>query len=186
MDIYDRMRNGEVIYPADPDYDLVLADYERAYVLTSKLNQNIYDPESRRLLLEELTCSEIDETVRVIPPFHTDFGKNIRFGKNIFVNSECQFLDQGGITIEDDVMFGPRVCLVTSNHPKNVENRRGTVSTPIRICRGAWVGANSTILPGITVGENSIVAAGAVVTKDVPPNVVVGGNPAKIIKSIFD
>ena len=94
------------------------------------------------------------------------------------------FLDQGGIVVEDDVLFGPRVCLVTSNHPICPSERRTVVSKPIHIKKNAWICANATILPGITIGENSVVAACSVVTRDVLPNTVVAGNPAKVKKEI--
>jgi acetyltransferase-like isoleucine patch superfamily enzyme len=90
----------------------------------------------------------------------------------------------GGITLEDDVLIGPKVNLVTENHPLDPVDRRSLISKPIVIKRNAWIGAAATILPGVTIGENSVVAAGAVVTKDVPPNTIVGGVPAKVIKTI--
>lgn len=93
-------------------------------------------------------------------------------------------MDQGGITIGDDVMFGPAVKLVTSNHPLDSNDRRAVISLPIVIEKNAWIGAGAIVLPGVTIGENSVVGAGSVVTKDVPPNTVVVGNPARVIKTI--
>ena len=116
-------------------------------------------------------------------PFYTDFGKHIKFGKNIFINIGVMFTDLGGITIEDKVLIGPGAKLLSVNHSIDPEKRRGIIASPILIKENAWIGANATILPGVTVGKNSIVAAGAVVTEDVPDNVIVGGVPAKIIKS---
>jgi acetyltransferase-like isoleucine patch superfamily enzyme len=102
----------------------------------------------------------------------------------VFINHACSFLDMGGITLEDDVLIGPKVNLITENHPMNPADRRAMVAKPILIKRKAWIGAGATILPGVTVGENAIVAAGAVVSGDVPDNAVVGGVPAKVIKNI--
>lgn len=93
-------------------------------------------------------------------------------------------MDRGGITIEDHVLIAPKVNLVTTNHPITPSQRRSTLSHPIVIKKGAWIGIGATILPGITVGENSIVTAGAVVTKDVAANTIVGGMPAKVIRTI--
>lgn len=92
----------------------------------------------------------------------------------------------GGITIEDEVLIGPRVNLVTESHPLNPNDRRALTTKPITIKQRAWIGAGATILPGVTVGENAVVAAGAVVSKDVPNNMIVGGVPARVIKSIND
>ena len=117
-------------------------------------------------------------------PFHTNFGKHIKIGKNVFINHACSFLDLGGITIEDDVLIGPRVNLTTENHPVDPTKRKHLDLKSILIKRNVWIGAGATILPGVTIGENSIVAAGAVVNKDVPDNAIVGGVPAKFIKSI--
>lgn len=117
-------------------------------------------------------------------PFHTVFGKFTRFGKNVFVNSGCTFLDRGGITLKDDVFIGPNVSLLTENHPEDPELRHHVYAKPILVKRNAWIGAGAIVLPGITIGRNAIVGAGSVVTKDVPDNVIVAGNPAKFIRYI--
>jgi acetyltransferase-like isoleucine patch superfamily enzyme len=134
--------------------------------------------------LSKIIGREIDKSTTVFVPFHTNFGKHIRLGKNIFINHACSFLDLGGITIEDDVLIGPRVNLTTENHPVDPTKRKFLDLKAITIKQNAWIGAGATILPGVTVGENSIVAAGAVVNKDVPANTIVGGVPAKIIRTI--
>lgn len=155
-----------------------------AMKITSELNSSYHAPEEVQRLLSELTGEKVDETVRVFPPFYADFGKNIRFGKHVFINSICYFQDQGGITIEDDVHIGPHCTLATMNHGFAPEDRATTYPAPITVKKKAWIGANVVICPGVTVGENAIVAAGAVVTADVPANTIVGGVPAKIIKEI--
>ncbi|MBD0288627.1 MAG: sugar O-acetyltransferase, partial [Flavisolibacter sp.] len=125
-----------------------------------------------------------DESTTVFAPFHTNFGRFTRIGKNVFINHACSFLDMGGITIEDHVLIGPKVNLITENHPLDPVDRRALICKPIVIKRNAWIGAAATVLPGVTIGENAVVAAGAVVTTDVSANTVVGGVPARFIKSI--
>uniref|UniRef100_UPI003569C37A DapH/DapD/GlmU-related protein n=1 Tax=Muriicola sp. TaxID=2020856 RepID=UPI003569C37A len=117
-------------------------------------------------------------------PFYTNFGKHIRIGNHVFINHACTFLDLGGITVEDYVQIGPKVNLITENHPLDPEDRKSLDLGRILIKRNAWLGAACTILPGVTVGENSVVAAGAVVTKDVPDNTVVAGIPAKVVRNL--
>ena len=111
-------------------------------------------------------------------------GKNIKIGKRVFINAGCQFQDQGGIEIGDDVLIGPQTIIATLNHDPNPEKRGGMIPKPVRICDKVWLGARVTICPGVTIGEGAIVGAGAVVTKDVPPRTVVAGAPAKIIKEL--
>ena len=182
-DIFDNMRAGEPIRLDDPQYHKVQAIVTRTLKLTVALNAST-DVEQIRDRLSEIIGSQIDNSTIIFAPFYTNFGRFIQLGKNIFINHACSFLDMGGITIEDEVLIGPKVNLITENHPLNPADRKSLISTPIRIKRNAWIGANATILPGITVGENAVVAAGAVVSRDVPDNAIVGGVPAKIIKYI--
>lgn len=119
-----------------------------------------------------------------IPPFYTAFGKTTHVGKEVFINFGCTFLDQGGITIEDGVFIGPGAKILTEGHPEEPELRHTLHTEPVVIRRKAWIGAGAMILPGVTVGENAIVAAGAVVTKDVPDNAIVAGVPAKVLRNI--
>ena len=136
-------------------------------------------------VLKELTGRDIDTSVRVVPPFYPDGGHNLRFGRNVFVNHGCTAVVVGGVEIGDDVMIGPNVQLISGGHSLDPATRR-SVSTcaPVRIGRGAWVGAGATILPGVTVGEDAVVAAGAVVTRDVAPRTLVGGVPAGVIREL--
>jgi acetyltransferase-like isoleucine patch superfamily enzyme len=135
------------------------------------------------MLLGEIIGIEIDETTTVFAPFHTNFGRFLTIGKRVFINHACSFLDMGGIAIEDDVLIGPKVNLITENHPLDPADRRALICKPLVIKRNAWIGAGATVLPGVTIGENAVVAAGAVVSKDVPANSVVGGSPARHIKN---
>lgn len=120
-----------------------------------------------------------------LTPIHIDFGRNIIIGNNVFINFNCSFLDRGTITIGDNVLIGPNCNIFTTNHPIAPKNRKSTISKAITIKNDVWIGGNVTILPGITINANSIVGAGSVVTKDVPENVIVAGNPAKVIKNII-
>jgi acetyltransferase-like isoleucine patch superfamily enzyme len=182
-DIFTRMKSGKPIHLDDPEYHRVQEVVDRTLRLSTQLNSST-SIDQIRTKLSEITGNEIDGTTTVFIPFYTNFGRFIQIGKNVFINHACSFLDMGGITIEDNVLIGPKVNLITENHPLDPVNRRALVSKPIVIKRNAWIGAAATILPGVTVGENSIVAAGAVVTTDVPANTIVGGVPAKVIKNI--
>ncbi len=185
VDIFERDRSGEVIRTDDPDYPILFKVIQKAMRTTAKLNNLVTDDRQEiTTIFSDLIGKQVDDTFFMIPPFYSDFGENINIGKNVFINHACTFMDRGGITLEDNVLIGPKVNLITTNHPIQPSERRATISYPIVIKKGAWIGAGATILAGVTVGENSIVAAGAVVSKDVPDNSIVGGVPAKIIKSI--
>jgi acetyltransferase-like isoleucine patch superfamily enzyme len=182
-DIFNRLRSGELVRLTDPEFPKVNEVLKRTMRLSADLN-SAKENDLARQILSEITGSEIDSSTTVLVPFYTNFGQFINIGKNVFINHACSFLDLGGITIEDQVLIGPRVNLVTENHPADPAERRSIITKPIVIKRNAWISANATILPGVTIGENAIVAAGAVVSKDVPANTIVGGIPAKFIKSI--
>jgi acetyltransferase-like isoleucine patch superfamily enzyme len=185
--IFTRDKSGETIPLNDPEYPKLFKVIQKAIRTTAKLNNLVMDDlQEINSIFSELIGKKVDDTFFIIPPFYSDFGENINIGKNVFVNHACTFMDRGGITIEDNVLIGPKVNLITTNHPINPAERRATISQPIVIKKGAWIGVGATILPGVTIGENSIVAAGAVVSKDVADNTIVGGIPAKFIKSISE
>ncbi len=119
----------------------------------------------------------------LFPPFYTDFGRNIHIGKHVFINSCCNFQDQGGIYIGDHALIGHRVVLATIDHDLNPYDRTNHCA-PIHIGRRVWIGSGAIITKGVTIGDGAVIAAGAVVTKDVPAYTVVGGVPAKVIKEI--
>lgn len=184
MDIFEKMRRGALIRLDDPDYPRVHAAIMRAFRITGELNAACHTADQTRSILSELTGQMIDPTTCIMPPFYTDFGQFTRFGKEVFVNFGCAFMDRGGITIEDGALIGPQVKLITENHAREPEQRRHVYSRHILIKRRAWLGAGVTVLPGVTVGENAIVGAGSVVTKDVPDNTMVAGVPARKIGSL--
>jgi acetyltransferase-like isoleucine patch superfamily enzyme len=181
----DRAR---IIPRRTPESAAMVAEVKRAMAITANLNRLTFnDAEEVRALFSDLIGKKVDDSFLLIPPFYATGGADTRIGRNVFVNQNCTFYDLGGLDIADDVMIGPNVSLITSGHPVEPSRRRDfTIAKPIAIERNVWIGAGTTIIGGVTVGENSVVAAGSVVTKDVPPNTLVGGNPARVIRSIAE
>ena len=159
---------------------------QRAIGLTERLNRIPYDQrEAIRDTWMELTGAAVDEAFHLIPPLYSDHGLNIRVGRNVFINQACMLNDIGGIEIGDDVMIGPRVSLLTAGHPLDPSRRRRQiVAAAIAIERNVWLGAGATVLQGVTVGTDAVVAAGAIVTRDVPPRTLVAGVPARVLREI--
>lgn len=184
MDIFERDLAGEAISIYDPEFYKINEVIENTQKLLAELNMSYHTKAEIRTIFSELTGRETDESFELLAPFYTDFGKNIVIGKNVFINQNCTFMDRGGIVLEDNVLIAPRVNLVTINHSIDPERRRDTESKPIHICKNVWIGAGATVTPGVTIGENSIIAAGSVVTKDIPPGVIAAGVPAKVMKKI--
>jgi len=162
------------------------ASVKRAMAITANLNRLTFnDAVEVRALSSDLIGKKVDDSFLLVPPFYTTGGPDISVGRNVFINQNCTFYDLGGLEIADDVMIGPNVSLITSGHPLEPSQRRARViAKPIVIERNVWIAAGATIIGGVTVGENSVVAAGSVVTRDVPPNTLVGENPARVIRSI--
>lgn len=158
--------------------------FQEAVRIGMELNMQYHTPEEIREIMGRLIGKKVDASFRMFPPFYTDFGKNITIGKDVFINSGCHFQDQGGIQIGDGALIGHNVVLATINHDLNPEENRKNHYAPITIGAHVWIGSNATILPGVTLGDHAVVAAGAVVTQDVPPRTVVGGVPAKVLKVI--
>lgn len=182
--IFAREKAGEMISINDPEYHKIDKLISEAQKIIAEMNTGYHSSTQVRTLFSRLTGADVPESFWLLPPFYTDFGKNIRVGENVFINHSCEFMDRGGITIANGVLFGPKVNLITIGHPINPVNRRSTVCAPIIIEENAWIGVGASIMPGITVGKNAIVSAGAVVTKNVPPKSIVAGVPAKVIKML--
>ncbi|MGE0034235.1 MAG: sugar O-acetyltransferase [Xanthobacteraceae bacterium] len=184
-----RIKDGiKIVHRRTPESAAMVANTRRAMAITARLNRLTFnDAEEIRTVFSELIGQKVDENFLLIPPFYTTGGDEIRVGRNVFVNQNCTFYDLGGLDIADDVIIGPNVNIITSGHPLEPSQRRAvTIGNPIVIERNVWVAAGATVVGGVTIGENSVVAAGSVVTKDVPPNALVGGNPARVIRSIGD
>ncbi len=178
----------KIIHSRTPESAAMVASVKRAMAITARLNRLTFnDADEIRALFSELMGTKVDDSFLLIPPFYTAGGDEIRVGRNVFVNQNCTFYDLGGLDIADDVLIGPNVSIITAGHPVEPSRRRATtIGKPIRIERNVWIAAGATVIGGVTVGENAVVAAGSVVTKDVPPNTLVGGNPARVIRSISE
>ncbi|TVM30595.1 acyltransferase [Oceanidesulfovibrio marinus] len=185
-DLLEYFNNGQAVQGGTEIHSLLVHFSNEAMRITAELNNSYHTPEQVRALMSELTGKQVDETFTLFPPFYTDFGKNLSIGNNVFINSCCNFQDQGGITIKDGALIGHKVVLATINHGYTREKRHWNYPAPIVVGQNVWIGSNATVLPGVTIGDNAIVAAGAVVTKDVAPDEIVGGVPAKFIKTVSE
>lgn len=183
-DFLDYLKSGKPVKGGSDVHLFMHGVSQEALRITAEINSGYHRPEELRELFSELIGKPVDETFTLFPPFHTDCGKNINVGKNVFINMGCKFQDQGGIFIGDGALIGHNVVLATLNHAMSPSERSTMIPAPIHIGENVWIGSNATILPGVTIGNGAIVAAGAVVTKNVPDNTVVGGVPAKVIREI--
>lgn len=181
----DYVRSGKRIAAGSEAHQLMHRMAREAMELTKQLNGSC-DQEEIRALFAQLTGKPVAEGFAMFPPFSTDFGKNITVGPGVFLNAGCRFQDQGGITIGAGSLIGHNVVLATLNHEMAPRHRGDMHPAPIRIGQRVWIGANATVCPGVTIGDGSVVAAGAVVTRDVPANTVVGGVPARLIRRITE
>lgn len=178
------IKNAEVIKAGSEAHLKMHELSARAQKITIRLNYGFHEPEETVRLFSELTESKVDDSFRCFLPFYTECGINIKLGKNVFINSGCCFQDHAGIEIGDGTLIGHQVVIATLNHSQDPLSRADMFPKPVKIGKNVWIGAHATILPGVTIGDNAIIAAGAVVNKDVENNVVVGGVPAKKIKDI--
>lgn len=178
------MDSGEEVIAGSEAHRLMMAASERAMRITSRMNAQFDSLSDARRQLEELFLCPLSEGAGLFPPFTTDCGLNTHLGEGVFINAGCRFQDQGGIYIGDRALIGHNCVIATLNHNMDPAKRANLLPAPVHIGSDAWLGANVTILPGVTIGDGAVVAAGAVVTKDVAPNTVVGGVPAKLIKEL--
>lgn len=175
---------GETITGGSPHHAAMHAASQESMRITAELNGSYHSPAEVRALLSELTGREVPASFGLFPPFTADFGKNIRFGEDVFINSGCRFQDQGGIDIGDGSLIGHNAVITTLNHDMLPSRRADMHPARVVIGRGVWFGANVTVLPGVTIGDGAVVGAGAVVTKDVPARAVVVGVPAKQVDTV--
>lgn len=182
QDFLEYVSHGNTVTANSQEHQYMCKLSQEALQLTAELNNSYHPMEEVRQIFSKLIGKPVDESFGLFPPFCTDCGKNITVGKNVFINSGCRFQDQGDITIGDGTLIGHNVVLATLNHGISPDERHDLFPAPIHIGKNVWIGANATVLPGVTIGDNAVIAAGAVVTKDVPANVVVAGVPAKVIR----
>ena len=180
----DIMATGKPVEANSPVHMMFHQLSQEALRMTAEINGRYHSPEELHLLLEKLFGRKVPQSVGLFPPFHTDCGKNTILHERVFINMGCKFQDQGGITIDEGALIGHNVVLATVNHDLDPAKRQSMSYAPIHIGKNVWIGANATVLAGVTIGDGAVVAAGAVVTKDVEPNTIVGGVPAKVIKKI--
>ena len=178
------MNSGRSVSAGSAEHRYMCALSQEALRITAELNNAYHTPEELRVIFSRLTGRPTDDTFTLFPPFYTDCGKNLVIGKNVFINSGCKVQDQGGIEIGDGTLIGHNVVLATLNHALAPERRGDLIPRPIRIGKNVWIGSNAVILPGVTIGDGAVIAAGAAVTKDVPENSVVGGVPARVLRTI--
>lgn len=184
QEFLDYVNQGKRVVNGSEAHQFMIAAAVEAMKLTTQLNSSFHNLREIQELFSQIIGKPVDETFSLFPPFYTDFGKNITVDKGVFLNSGCRFQDHGGITIGEESLLGHNVVLATLNHEMDPAYRKDMHPAPIVIGKHVWIGANATVCPGVIIGDNAVVAAGAVVTKDVPANTVVGGVPAKWIKNI--
>ena len=151
--------------------------------LCFKINHTMPYTDEYNSLINELFSQGIGETSRIMPPLNVVRAKNVKIGKNVVIMNNCLMMSAGGITIEDDVLVAANSQLISNNH--DLQEHQIITCKPVHLKRNCWIGAGATILPGVTIGQNSVVGAGSVVTKDVPDNCIAVGNPAKVVKNIL-
>ena len=184
-DLLTALREGRTIPGGSPLHAVMHQASQEALRITAELNGAYHPPERVRELLSELTGAPVDDSVTVFPPFSTDFGRGIRIGRRVFVNSGCRFQDQGGVTIGDDCLIGHNAVFATLNHDLDPSRRADLHPAPIVLGDNVWIGANVTILPGVTIGDDAVIGAASLVTKDVPAGAVAVGAPAKVVRRVW-
>lgn len=183
-DLLDALNGGETITGNSRFHEVMHRTSQDALRITAELNGSYHEPARVRELLSQLTGRPIADSTTVFPPFYSDFGKNITLGERVFINSGCKFQDQGGVVIGDDCLIGHNTVIATLNHDLAPSRRADMHPAPVVIGRNVWIGSNATILPGVTIGDNAVVAAASVVTKDVPADSIVVGSPARVVRSV--
>lgn len=185
QEFLNRINRGEPIIGEGDLHHFMRQITEETMRLTAELNNQYHTQEEICALFAQITGKPTPEGFRLFPPFYANFGRNITVGKGVFINTGCHFGDQGGITLGDNVLLGSNVVIATVNHDFDPAARRTAWPAPVIIGNNVWIGSSVTIVPGVTIGDGAIVAAGAVVTKDVPPNTVVAGVPARVLREVI-
>lgn len=173
---------GLPIAGGSPAHQFMHGAAQDALRITAQINSDYRSPEEIRALLSELTGTAIDPSVNLFPPFHCEFGKNLHLEPGVFINAACRFQDTGGIWVGEGSLIGHGSTLTTLNHAVDPSRRADMIPAPVHIGKRVWFGASVTVVPGVTIGDGAIIAAGAVVTKDVPADMIAAGVPARIIR----
>ena len=182
MDIFEKLRSGEPVDMMSEEYRPAIAELRRADIALFRLNRAEPYSEEQSKAFNEHFDGAYPEGLGIMTPVQIDFPKQMKFGKNVFINHSFTAMSIGGIEIGDNVQIGPHAIIATDNH--DFDNRFILKCKTVHIGNNVWIGAGVSIMPGVTIGDNSVIAGGAVVTKDVPENAIVGGNPAKVIKML--
>jgi acetyltransferase-like isoleucine patch superfamily enzyme len=183
-DFLEYMDSGTEVIAGSEVHQYMHELSQEAIQLTTQLNGGYHTHDEIVELMSRITGRNVDDSFDLFPPFHTDCGKNLKIGRNVFLNSDVKIQDQGGVTIEDGALIGHNVVIASLNHSMNPNYRANLIPVPVHIGKNVWIGANATICPGVKIGDGAVIAAGAVVTKDVPANAVYGGVPAVQIKRV--
>lgn len=171
--------------PVDPETEIGQTMFEmsaRGRAVVARMNRESQNDDQAREFFAELTGTEVPDSFRVFLPFTSDFGRNITVGEGVFINSGCRFQDQGGIVLGDGALIGHNVIITTLNHDMDPARRAIMHPKPVVIGPHTWIGSGAIVLPGVSIGEGSIVGAGSVVTRDVPAMTVVVGSPARPVR----
>jgi maltose O-acetyltransferase len=179
----DKMLAGQPYDPLDPE---LVALRRQARDLTKALNETRDAEQERRTALIQELFGAVGEGAWIEPPFYCDYGRNITLGRKVFFNFNCVVLDVAPVRIGGFVMIGPAVQILTATHPLDAAERRGGLESakPITIGDDVWIGGAAILCPGVTIGARSVIGAGSVVTKDVPPGVLAAGNPCRVLRAI--
>lgn len=184
MAMKDKMHTGELYLPGDEE---ILKEQEKCLERLYEFNQTRpSEGEKRQQMLKEM-FAELGENCYIEPPFHANFGgRHVHFGNNVYANFNLTTVDDTHIYVGDYTMFGPNVTLATAGHPILPELRKQAYqyNMPIHIGKNCWIGSGVCVMPGVTIGDNTVIGAGSVVTKDIPANVVAYGTPCKVIREI--
>jgi acetyltransferase-like isoleucine patch superfamily enzyme len=174
---------GRTIVGGSPEHAFMHDAAQDALRVVAELNGGYRTPDEVRALLSRLTGRPVDDSVALFPPFSTEFGKNLVLGPGVFINQGCRFQDTGGIRIGEGTLIGHGTTLTTLNHALDPARRADMTPAPVVIGRRVWIGAAVTVVPGVTIGDGAVVGAGAVVTRDVAPDTVVAGVPARLVRA---
>lgn len=185
MDIKSKMHSQQIYRHDD---ETLMAEQTKCLEVLYDYNQTRPSEEAKRQAIMQQVFAAVGENCYIEPPLHANWGIHTHLGNNVYANFNLTLVDDTHIHIGDDVMIGPNVTLATAGHPIDPDIRRQATqfNIPIAIHSNVWIGANTVVLPGVTIGENTVIGAGSVVTKDVPANVVAAGNPCRALRSISD